>query len=120
MKRLEMYIRPYWIYICLTLLIKLLGAAAELMIPYLMEIILDETVPAGDTGGILRYGTFMLLCALACLGLNILANRMSAISSGKITKTIRHDLFDKLQHLSAAQMDALTVPSAESRLTSDT
>ena len=120
MKRLEMYIRPYWIYICLTLLIKLLGAAAELMIPYLMEIILDETVPAGNTGGILRYGTFMLLCALVCLCLNILANRMSAISSGKITKAIRHDLFDKLQHLSAAQMDALTVPSAESRLTSDT
>ena len=120
MKRLEQYIRPYWFYICLTLLIKLVGAAAELMIPYLMEIILDETVPAGDTTGILRYGTLMILCAVFCLGLNILANRMSAISSGRITKAIRHDLFDKLQHLSAAQMDALTVPSAESRLTSDT
>ena len=120
MKQLDSYIRPYLLYICLTLLIKLLGAAAELMIPYLMEIILDKTVPAGDTGGILRCGTFMLLCALACLGLNILANRMSAVSSGKITKAIRHDLFDKLQHLSATQMDKLTVPSAESRLTSDT
>ena len=120
MKRLEGYIRPYWFYICLTLLIKLVGAAAELMIPYLMEIILDETVPAGDTSGILRYGAYMLICAVFCLGLNILANRMSAISSGRITKVIRHDLFDKLQHLSAAQMDALTVSSAESRLTSDT
>lgn len=120
MKRLENYIRPYFLYIGLTLLIKLLGAAAELMIPYLMEIILDDTVPAGDIAGILRYGGGMLLCAAFCLCLNILANRMSAVSSGKITKSIRHDLFDKLQHLSAAQLDRLTVSSAESRLTSDT
>ena len=120
MRRLEQYIRPYWLYIILTLLIKFSGAVAELWIPYLMEILLDETVPAGDTQGILRFGSYMVLCAAACLGLNILANRMSAISSGKITKAIRHDLFHKLQHLSAAQMDDLTIPSAESRLTSDT
>ena len=120
MRRLGNYIRPYCLFICTTLLIKLLGAAAELMIPYLMEILLDDTVPAGDVRGIIRYGLLMLLCATACLVFNILANRMSAISSGKITKAIRHDLFHRLQHLSAAQMDALTVPSAESRLTSDT
>ena len=120
MKRLEKYIRPYLLYICLTLLIKLLAAAAELLIPYLMEIILDDTVPAGDVSGIIRYGILMLVCAGFCLGFNILANRMSAVSSGKITKAIRHDLFDRLQHLSAAQLDKLTVSSAESRLTSDT
>ena len=120
MRRLERYIRPYWFYICLTLLIKFSGAVAELLIPYLMEILLDKTVPAGDTQGILKFGFLMILCAGACLGFNILANRMSAISSGKITRAIRHDLFSKLQHLSAAQMDELTIPSAESRLTSDT
>ena len=45
---------------------------------------------------------------------------MSAISSGKITRKLRYDLFEKLEHLSARQMDELTVSSAESRLTSDT
>ena len=120
MARLERYIHPYWGFIFLTLLIKLFGAVTELMIPWLMEIMLDEKVPAGDTAAIYLYGFLMLLCALGCLGGNILANRMSAISSGKITKAIRHDLFEKLQHLSARQMDQLTVSSAESRLTSDT
>ena len=120
MRRLEKYIHPYWLFIILTLFIKFLGSAAELMIPYLMEILLDETVPAGDISGIFRHGFLMLLCAVGCLGGNVLANRLSAISSGKITKAIRHDLFEKLQHLSARQLDALTVPSAESRLTSDT
>ena len=62
----------------------------------------------------------MLLCAGACVFMNIMANRMSAISSGKITRKIRYDLFKKLNSLSARQMDELTIPSAESRLTSDT
>ena len=118
--KLERYIHPYWTFIGFTLFIKLLGAAGELMIPYLMEILLDETVPTGDAPGILWRGLGMLVCAGLCLFCNIMANRMSAVSSGKITKAIRHDLFCKLQYLSAAQLDELTVPSAESRLTSDT
>ena len=120
MTQLKKYIRPYWGFIILTLLIKFLGTATELLIPSLMEIMLDEKVPAGDAGAIWLYGGLMLLCALGCLAGNIIANRMSAVSSGKITKAIRHDLFEKLQSLSARQMDELTVPSAESRLTSDT
>lgn len=120
MKNLAQYIRPYRFYIGLTLLIKSSGAAAELLIPYLMEILLDETVPAGEMAGIYKSGALMILCAGICLACNIIANRMSAVSSGKITRAIRHDLFNRLQRLSAAQLDHLTVSSAESRLTSDT
>ena len=120
MKGLSRYIRPYYGFIVLTLLIKLTGAVMELLLPYLMEIMLDEKVPAGDLTAIYLYGGGMMLCAFLALGANILANRMSAHSSGKITKAIRHDLFEKLQRLSARQMDTLTVPSAEYRLTSDT
>jgi len=120
MVRLERYIHPYWWFILVTVFIKFLGAAMELMIPWLMEIMLDEKVAAGNLSEIYLYGILMLLCAVGCLGFNILANRMSAQSSGRITKSIRHDLFRKLQHLSARQLDELTVPSAESRLTSDT
>ena len=120
MKGLEKYIHPYWGFIGLTLFIKFLGAVVELFIPYLMEIMLDEKVPAGQLTNIYLYGGLMILCAALCLAFNIIANRMSAKSSGQITRAIRHDLFDKLQHLSARQMDELTVSSAESRLTSDT
>ena len=120
MRRLERYIHPYWGYIFLTVFIKLSGAILELAIPYLMEIMIDEKVPLGELGAIYLYGGLMILCAAACLLLNIVANRMSAKSSGQITRAIRHDLFNKLEHLSARQMDKLTVSSAESRLTSDT
>ena len=120
MGKLEKYLHPYWGFMLLTVLIKLTGTVTELMIPDLMETILDVLVPAGDRPQILIHGGYMLLCALGCLVFNILANRMSAVSSGKITLAIRHDLFQKLESLSARQMDELTVSSAESRLTSDT
>ena len=120
MKQLAKYIRPHLLYIICSLTIKFAATYAELWIPTLMETILDDKVPTGDVTQIYLFGGLMILCAGLCLTLNITANRMTAFSSGKITKAIRHDLFQKLQSLSARQMDALTVPSAESRLTSDT
>ena len=120
MAKLERYIRPYWGFILLTTFIKLLGTVVELLIPYLMEIMVDIKVPEGDRPAIFIYGGLMILCAALALGFNVLANRMAAQSAGRITKTIRHDLFAKLQSLSAKQMDELTISSAVSRLTSDT
>ncbi len=120
MEKLGKYIKPYIWYMVLTMGIKLLGAVLELLIPYFMEIILDDVVPTGKLFPIFLYGGLMLLCAAGCLTANVGANRMSAISSGKITRKLRYDLFEKLERLSARQMDTLTVSSAESRLTSDT
>ena len=120
MGKLMKYVKPQIFYIVLTLAIKFVGTYAELWIPSIMETMLDDIVPTGNMQKIYVYGGLMLLCAVACLVLNITANRMTAFSSGRITKTIRHDLFKKLQSLSARQMDELTISSAESRLTSDT
>ena len=120
MGKLKNYIKPYVWYMIFTMLIKFSATLLELQIPDLMEIMVDKKVPAGDLKQIYLYGVLMGLCALGAMIGNILANRMTAISSGKITKQLRHDLFKKLQSLSARQMDQLTVSSAESRLTSDT
>ena len=120
MEKLGRYIKPYIWYMVLTMGIKLLGAVLELLIPYFMEVILDDVVPAGAMGSIFLYGGLMFFCAAGCLAANVGANRMSAVSSGRITRKLRHDLFEKLEYLSARQMDELTISSAESRLTSDT
>ena len=119
MGKLYKYLKPYVLFILLTVTIKFAGAMVELLIPFLMEIILDDIIPTGAIGTVFLYGGLMVVCAAACLGLNVLANHMAAHSAGRITLKLRHDLFDKLSHLSAHQMDELTVPSAESRLTSD-
>ena len=119
MKRLFSYIRPYGWYIALTVAIKFIATVFELFIPSLMETIIDDKVKEDSLAPIFWLGGLMLLCAVLSLGGNILANRMSAKSAGKITQKLRHDLFSKLENLSAHQMDELTTSSAVSRLTSD-
>ncbi len=120
MKGILKYIKPYYLYIALTLAIKTVGSVTELFIPFLLKKIIDDAVPAENAEDIYMFGCGMLLCALACLVLNFIANRMSAVSAGRITETLRHDVFSKISRLSAAELDSLTVPSAISRLTSDT
>ena len=124
MKKLMPYIKPHIWMIMLTLAIKFIATTAELMIPRLMESILDKAVPQVQAGGdisvVYIYGGLMLLFAIFGFACNVTANRMSAFTAGKITKKLRHDLFEKLQALSARQMDKLTISSAVSRLTSDT
>ena len=119
MKRLFPYIRPHVGYILLTVFIKFMATTFELFIPSLMETMIDEKVPNGQLKPILLLGGLMLLCAAMSLVGNVMANRRSAVSAGRITKKLRHDLFSKLENLSARQMDELTVSSAVSRLTSD-
>ena len=47
MAQLKRYLQPYWLFMAATVLIKFLGAVVELQIPDLMEVMLDEKVPAG-------------------------------------------------------------------------
>ncbi len=120
MRKIFPYIKPFSGYILLTLCIKIAASSADLVIPYFMEYIISKGAENGDISKIYLYGGLMILFAILGLCMNVLANRMSAVSGGNITKAIRHDLFKKTMHLSARQMDCVTVSSAESRLTSDT
>ena len=104
----------------LAMFIKFFGALVELLIPYLLETILDDVVPTGSRRGILHRRGYGTLRRPVTVTANIVANRMSAISAGRITLVLRHDLFQRLDRLSARQLDRLTLPSAVSRLTSDT
>ena len=69
---------------------------------------------------IIKWGGLMILCAgLACV-FNIIANRMAAKVSRNFSEKLRHDLFVQTLRLSAAQTDKFTIPSLESRITTDT
>ena len=119
MGKLLKYITPFWGVILFGLAIKFGATYLELQIPKLMQIVLDEKVPAGLEKEIYLFGGLMVVCSIVAMVMSITANRIASKTAGKITKRLRHDLFDKLQRLSPRQMDGVTVPSAVSRLTSD-
>ena len=99
--------------------IKFVGTVMDLAIPWILSHIIDEVAPTGSRGTVWLWGGAMALCsALALLG-NVIANRRASAVSRDVTRTLRHDLFAKVERLSAKQMDQTTVPSLISRLTTD-
>ena len=120
MKRIFAYLRPYRAAVAFEMTIKVLGTATELLLPWMLQVILDDYVPLRQMGPILLWGSGMVLCAAAGLILNIWANRMSTSISRRATQQLRFDLFRRVLGLSSAQVDAFTTPSLISRLTTDT
>ena len=99
--------------------IKTLGTLSELMLPYILSHILENVI-GKDVKEVVLWGGVMMLCSgLACL-LNIVANRMAARVSRNFAEEMRKDLFIRTLRLSAAQTDKFTIPSLESRITTDT
>ena len=120
MKLVLKYMKPMRAFVAVTLTVKVIATVIELFIPYVLSYILDYMVPAGNIGNVVIWGGVMLLFAvLACLT-NIIANRMVSRIARRVTEKTRHELFDRILHLSSRQVDEFTIPSLESRLTSDT
>ena len=120
MKRVFSYLYPFRYRMALGFLIKVLGTVAELLLPVVLTHILKTVVASEDLIQVLLWGALMLLFAgLACL-FNIVANRMAATVGKRFSKALRRDLFYKTLTLDTAQTDAFTIPSLESRITTDT
>ena len=124
MKLVMKYLKPFGISLLIGFMIKVTGTLAELALPYILSHMLDVVVPANVADGSLTpvfvWGGVMLLCAVAALVLNIIANRMAARVAKNAAQQVRHDLFAKTMHLSPKQTDTFGIPELETRLTSDT
>lgn len=120
MKMLLRYLRPSARSMSFGLSVKVLATLLELMLPYILSHILDVIVPRQSIKLILLWGGAMLLCATGAYFGNVIANRNAARVARDTSRRIRHDLFDATMHLSARSTDKFTIPSLESRLTSDT
>lgn len=120
MGKILSYLRPFVPRMALGLLIKFTGTIMDLLLPWILSYTIDEIVPRKDVSLVFIWGFFMILCSIAALVTNIIANRMASRVARDTTQAIRHDLFEKISYLSCRQVDEFTIPSLESRLTSDT
>lgn len=99
---------------------KFTGTIVELALPMILSFMIDDVVPTGDKNGIYLWGGVMLLCSVVALLGNTTANRMASKVARDTTETLRSALFARITTLSSRQVDHFTIPSLESRLTSDT
>ncbi len=119
MKTVLKFLKPYLRRMGLGFTIKTLGTLIELLIPYILSHILKDVIER-EIKDIIFWGIMMMVCAAVACILNIIANRMAANVSRRFAESMRKELFIKTLRLSAAQTDNFTIPSLESRITSDT
>ena len=103
----------------LSVSVKLLASVLELLIPYILEHIIDRVVPGGRVGPVVGWGALMVVVALLVRQTNIFANMTAVSVSRDCIERLRQDLFVRTARLSGSQTDAFTLPSLISRMTSD-
>ncbi|MBE6671663.1 MAG: ABC transporter ATP-binding protein [Ruminococcaceae bacterium] len=120
MKTMLKYLIPLKKRMTVGFIIKCSGTMIELLIPYILTHILRNVVATENIYKVLFWGTLMLVCATSACICNVVANRMAAKVSKIFSERMRKDLFEKTMKLSARQTDRFSIPSLESRITTDT
>lgn len=119
MKLIFHYMKKYIGLILWGMSLKLLGTLTELLLPYILEHLIDVVVPKGRVDQIFLWGGMMVVTAIITWQLNIRANGHAVDNAHNVSYDVRRDLFNKTANLSGAQFDAFGLPSLTSRMTSD-
>lgn len=120
MKYILQYMKPYRLRVAWGITVKFLGTLGELLIPFLLEHLIDKVVPTKELGVVIFFGVLMVVTAIFVRSANVYANRYAAAVARDSIRDMRHDLFSTTVHLTGAQFDYVTLPSLISRMTSDT
>lgn len=119
MKFIASYLKNYVKIMIAGTVIKLAGSILELLLPYVLEHIIDDIVPTKEVAMALLWGVIMIALTVLVRQLNITANRTAVRVAKECNYDIRRDLFWRTLNLSGNQVDEIGLPSLTSRMTSD-
>lgn len=121
LKRLMKYLKHYWFFLIVSLLMALISVALTLYLPILIGDAIDLIVGPGqvDFPGIARLVGIMAVCigitALAQWIMNVCNNRMTY----GIVRDVRRDAFDKIEKLPFQYLDTHTSGEVVNRVIAD-
>jgi len=127
-KTLLKSVREYKKPAIITPIFMVVEALCECLIPFFMAQLITAIKPApGEVPlppdealqTVLRYGAILILLAAVSLTSGVLAGRFAATASCGFAKNLRHDLFNKVQRFSFANVDRFSTSSLVTRLTTD-
>lgn len=118
-RRLFAFLRPYRLLVFLAPLMMLGEVAMDLMLPRLIQQIIDEGIANDDLGMVLRTSGLMISLALLGVIFGILCGVFAVRASLEFATDLREALFKKVQSLSFANLDKLETGGLITRLTND-
>lgn len=119
MKKLLYYLKDYKKETVLGPLFKLLEATLELFVPLVVAAIIDTGIASQDRMYIVKMCLILVLLGIVGLAFSITAQYFAAKAAVGFVKKIRHALFQHIQKLSYAEIDAQGTSTLITRMTSD-
>lgn len=119
MKFIYRYIKPVKMSILFVLILKTVASFLELLIPYVLEHIIDDVVLEKSVPKVILWGLIMIALAFVTRATNVFANRRAVENATQCILNVRRDLFAKTMNLSGEVFDEFGLPSLTSRMTSD-
>ncbi len=112
-------VREYRKKALVTPLFMVLEVLMEVLIPAIMARIIDVGVANMDMRTIIILSALLVVSALLSLTFGVLGAHFGSVAASGFATNLRHDLYDKVQKLSFADIDRFSPSSLITRLTTD-
>ena len=119
MRRLLMYLRPYWRQVLLALFAIIAGAAGQLAQPYLIKTAIDQHIATGRLEGLDTLAVLFLLILIGGFAFEYLQTWTMQLTGQRIMYDLRMAIYGHLQKLDLQYYDRNPVGRLMTRVTSD-
>jgi len=119
MRRLLVYLVPYWRQVALAATAILIGAGAALAQPYLVKVAIDGFIATGEVVGLGRLAALYFAILVIAFGAEYLQTWTMQMTGQRIMFDIRMALYGHLQKLDLRYYDKNPVGRLMTRVTSD-
>ena len=103
----------------LTILLSVLEAAFEILIPLRMADLIDQGIDLGDMAAVWKFGIAILIFAALQLLTGVLSAHIAAKTSVGFSANLRQDMYDNVQTFAFSNIDKFSTASIVTRLTTD-
>lgn len=118
-KTLAMSLREHKKGSVFTILLSILEAAFEILIPLCMADVIDKGIDLGDMSAVWKYGIALLIFAALQLLTGVLSAHIAAKTSVGFAANLRQDMYDNVQTFAFSNIDKFSTASIVTRLTTD-
>lgn len=118
-KTLAMSLREHKKGSVFTILLSILEAVLEILIPLCMADMIDKGIDLGNMSAVWKYGVALLIFAVLQLVTGVLSAHIAARTSVGFSANLRQDMYDNVQTFAFSNIDKFSTASIVTRLTTD-
>ncbi len=119
LKTLLQYVKQYKKDTFLAPSFMVLEVMMEMMIPFIIAIIIDQGIEAGNIQAVYHYGALMLLVAFLSLAGGALSGKFAASASAGFAANLREAMYENIQTFSFSNIDKFSTAGLVTRMTTD-